>query len=366
MKEINTIIDSLKTLDPTEPLALATVVRVEGSSYRRTGARMLVTSAGRYCGGISGGCLEGDALRHAQKAILNDQSSVVTYDTTQDDAHQIGVGLGCNGIIDVLISPVNRNAAHDSMHLLESIRNTRVPRILCTVTGVNISSELLGQAFLLNDNLEMPSLLPESIHQSLRADIGSVIQGGSSATRTYSAGPLELRIFIELILPAQHLVLFGGNYDVYPLLRVGKELGWMLTVVTNIHKADKELFRLADQVVHSKPVGPVMTDEYTAAVLMAHDLETDLANLEMLLPGNLMYIGMLGPRKRAEKIFQRLAEQGRVLTPSDRNRIHAPAGLDIGAVSPEEIAVSIVAEIRAAAAKRNGQSLKWREGSIHA
>src|SRR5581483_11420513 len=110
MKEIRTIIAAWRSLDLTRTkAALATVVRVEGSSYRRTGARMLVLDNGNYLGGISGGCLEGDALRRAQKAIAQNKPSIVTYDTTQDDGAQIGVGLGCNGIIDVLFTPLSND-----------------------------------------------------------------------------------------------------------------------------------------------------------------------------------------------------------------------------------------------------------------
>src|SRR4029078_10413949 len=110
MKEIKSIIHAYNTIDFSHTkAALATVARVEGSSYRRTGARMLVLDNGTYLGGISGGCLEGDALRRAQKSIASNKTSVVTYDTTKDDDHQIGVGLGCNGIIDVMFTPLKVN-----------------------------------------------------------------------------------------------------------------------------------------------------------------------------------------------------------------------------------------------------------------
>ena len=111
MKEIKSILKAYQNLDhSTTRAALATVVRVEGSSYRRTGARMLVMDDGTWVGGISGGCLEGDALKRARLAIAKTQASLVTYDTTEDDAHQIGVGLGCNGIIDVLLAPIEPGA----------------------------------------------------------------------------------------------------------------------------------------------------------------------------------------------------------------------------------------------------------------
>ena len=149
MKEIRSIIQAYKGIDFTKTrAALATVARVEGSSYRRAGARMLVLDDGTYTGGISGGCLEGDALRRAQKAIAQNKPSVVTYDTTQDDNHQIGVGLGCNGIIDVLFTPL-QPAAENTVTLLDRVADTRVPRVLATVLRSDNPIEWTGVSVLL-------------------------------------------------------------------------------------------------------------------------------------------------------------------------------------------------------------------------
>src|SRR5581483_1756763 len=126
MKEIRTIIAAWRSLDLTRTkAALATVVRVEGSSYRRAGARMLVLDNGTYLGGISGGCLEGDALRRAQKGIALQRPSVITYDTTQDDDYQVGVGLGCQGIIDVLFTPLQPDGPGSPLSLLAGLTDIR-------------------------------------------------------------------------------------------------------------------------------------------------------------------------------------------------------------------------------------------------
>src|SRR6185295_13527911 len=131
MKEIQSILNAYSQIDFSRTAAaLATVVRVEGSSYRRTGARMLVLDNGTYLGGISGGCLEGDALRRAQKAIASDKASLVTYDTTNDDDHQVGVGLGCNGIIDVMFTPLKANDENNPVNILSVLPGTRVPRVV--------------------------------------------------------------------------------------------------------------------------------------------------------------------------------------------------------------------------------------------
>src|SRR5580704_12433258 len=139
MKEIKAIINAYDSVDKnTTRAALATVVRVEGSSYRRTGARMLVTDDGVWVGGISGGCLEGDALKRARLAIAKSESSLVTYDTTEDDAYQIGVGLGCNGIIDVLFTPLDFHNKNNPVEVLKScVAANRQAHILVTITGLD-------------------------------------------------------------------------------------------------------------------------------------------------------------------------------------------------------------------------------------
>src|ERR1700722_13877534 len=138
MKEIKAIIHAYDLLDKNTPrAALATVVRVEGSSYRRTGARMLVTDDGIWVGGISGGCLEGDALKRARLAISKLEPSLITYDTTEEDAYQIGVGLGCNGIIDVLFTPLDFNNKNNPVELLKScLASRRQTHLLLTIIGL--------------------------------------------------------------------------------------------------------------------------------------------------------------------------------------------------------------------------------------
>lgn len=365
MKEIRSILNAYQQLDHSvERAALATVARVEGSSYRRTGARMLVLDSGRFFGGISGGCLEGDALRRAQKAIAFNAPSVITYDTTQEDGHQVGVGLGCNGIIDVLITPLDPQDPNNAVLLLSSILDTRVPTVVLSITGG--PAEWLGKVFLYSDRETFLDSFPiASVRRELQQDIDLALASETSAGKTYAMGDSTLSVFIEVILPVQRLNVFGGNYDIYPLIRIAKELGWEVTAVCNLQKADRLLFNLADHLVSSKSEQPVYTDRFTANVLMAHDLQTDLRNFKQLLEGPFGYIGLLGPRKRAQKMFDALEAEGRPLTEVERSRIYAPAGLDIGAATPEEIGLSIIAEIRAHFAGRQGQSLRLREGTIY-
>jgi xanthine dehydrogenase accessory factor len=361
MKEIQSIIKAYHQIDFEQHKAsLATVVRVEGSSYRRTGARMLVLDNGTYLGGISGGCLEGDALRRAQKAIANDRASVVTYDTTKEDGHQIGVGLGCNGIIDVLFSPLKKIQNIDNqVTVLEKIVHTRSLRILVTITE---SDDFLGQTFLYENDEQFLSFFPiKKIAHSVLSDLKETLQKKQSVAKKYD----ENSVFIELITPTPNIILYGGNYDIHPLVQAIKALGWNATVVMNSAKADKSLYALGAKIIHHKSEIQVQIDPYSAVVLMSHDYKTDFENFQKILTSPTPYIGLLGPKKRGQKMFDALIELKTPIKEADFTRIFSPAGLDIGAQTPEEIALAILAEIKMVFAKRNGQSLKYREGTIY-
>ena len=359
MKEIKAILKAYDQLRGPQKAALATVVRVEGSSYRRTGARMLVLEDGNWIGGISGGCLEGDALRKAKLAMFQDKPSLVTYDTTDEDAQQIGVGLGCNGIIDVLIAPLD-NEPGNPLDILRQCTDERQPRILLTVVQNDGGPEAFHPGRMLQAE-QLPTGLPV---EELLADIEHVKARQKSVSRRYTL-PFggQLSIFIEFLPPTLRLLLFGGNYDVFPMAQLGKDLGRHITVYANPHKLSRAIFQQADEV---KPKdAPVEIDDYTACILMAHDYKTDLNNLRRLLSTDAPYIGLLGPRQRTDKMLDELAAEGVALSERDHKRLHSPVGLDIGAFSPEEIALSVLAEIRAYFSGREGGFLKLRRGAIH-
>ncbi|MFC0182861.1 XdhC and CoxI family protein [Pseudarcicella hirudinis] len=368
MKEIKSIIEAYQKIDfSNNKAALATVVRVEGSSYRRAGARMLVSDSGEWIGGISGGCLEGDALKKARLAMINGKASLVTYDTRDDDPYQIGVGLGCNGIIDVLLNPLDVENPNNAVSILKDCQNSRTPNTILTVTSLKgeVPGVSLGDSFHFNNEQGLSEIFTEDeLKNPLLAEIRHCQSTGKSQIRDFTLSDgTQLSIFIEIILPQIHLILFGGNYDIYPFVRLAREVGWKVSVVCNPLKVHRMLFELADAVLPKD--ASIETDDYTVAVLMAHDYETDLRNLKYLLKGNIPYIGMLGPRKRTDKMFAALAEENNPVKEEDEERIFSPVGLDIGASTPEEIAISIIAEIRMHFANREGGRLKYRNKPIY-
>ncbi len=370
MKEIKAIIGAYDKMNKsTTQAALATVVGVEGSSYRRAGARMLVMDDGVWVGGISGGCLEGDALNRARLAITKSESSLITYDTSEDDAHQIGVGLGCNGIIDVLFTPLDFGNKNNPVEILKSCTQaTRQTQILITVTRAQgkRTDPRPGEVIQYNNRESLNIFGDAGLEKQIGEKIAEQIESGISALQHFeSADGRQLSIFIEILPPEIHLILMGHQYDVYPLARLIKEMGWRTTVVSNPLKVNPKILTTVDKVCGYDQMNDIAIDKYTAILLMSHDYKTDKVNLPKALGTGVCYVGMLGPKLRSEKIFRELEQEGKPVTNDDKERIYAPAGLDIGALSPEEIGLSLIAEIRAVFSKRGGSFLRLRQETIH-
>ncbi len=189
MKEIKSILKAYQHVDhATTRAALATVVRVEGSSYRRTGARMLVMDNGTWVGGISGGCLEGDALKRARLAIAKTQASLVTYDTTNDDEHQIGVGLGCNGIIDVLLAPIEPGDPNSPLAILESVvSDRRQTNVLLTITKLDgeLNGLRAGNIIRYENRQSLLDLGAETLIEATEQALQRVIQESKSSALAF-------------------------------------------------------------------------------------------------------------------------------------------------------------------------------------
>lgn len=368
MKEIKAIIKAYEAIEPGIHAALATVVRVEGSSYRRTGARMLVLDNGSWTGGISGGCLEGDALKRARLAINSSRPTLITYDTTEDDPHQIGVGLGCNGIIDVLFTPLDLNDANNPVETLKSCTaNGRDTHTLITITNVEGKWNHIQRGDVIRytgpDNLS--KLFSDDLAREINDRIHLQMSEAKSAPAQFNSADRRLELFIEILPPEIHIVLMGHQYDIYPMSRLLKELDWRVSVCGDVMKINPLVLAHTDVIVAPAGLSDLTIDEHTAVVLMSHDYKTDKKNLSRVLATSASFIGMLGPRVRSERIWRELEEEGSAISQADMDRIHAPVGLDIGSVTPEEIALSMAAGVKAAFAKRNGAFLKFRDTPIH-
>jgi len=360
MKEIN---DILKAYEKAEKLnlrsALATVVRVEGSSYRRPGARMLVTEDGLLTGAISGGCLEGDALKKALSAIHQQENKLVTYDTTDEDDAKFGVQLGCNGIVHILFEPIKSDDALHPIHLLKTLLGKREDAVVVTLFAIAEKNQL-GTSLIYRKG-EIKGKVPAAIEIALKADAQYILSHKISEFKKYK----EIDAFIEFISPPIALVIAGAGNDAQPLAAIAYLLGWQVTVADGrpTH-ASQQRFPHADNVWIAKPaqlLPQLVIDTQTAVVLMTHNYNYDLELLRLLLATDAPYIGTLGPKKKLIRMLDEL----NVNTEENMQRIHGPIGLAIGAETAEEIAVSIVAEIKSALSGASGISLKDKEGSIH-
>ncbi len=346
--------------------ALATVVLVDGSAYRRAGARMLITEDGQLTGAISGGCLEGDALRKARMVILQQEPLLVTYDTMDDDDAKLGVGLGCNGIIHILIEPIN-NGGINPITLLKAVISSRGYAVLVTIFSIEDrkapqpgSCLCLARGKTLLNGLET---LPYK--NELLEDAKNALDNQHSSVTAYEG----YTAFVECVKPLISLVVLGAGNDAIPLAKIASVLGWNITVVDgrpNYVSADR--FPSGNKLMVAKPgevLGNIEIDEWTAFVLMTHNYNYEIAFLKELLPLQASYIGILGPRKKLERMLEELEAGGMTITQRNLETIHGPVGLDIGSETSEEIALSIIAEIKAVFSSRNGRSLKYKTTVIH-
>lgn len=370
MKEIRDIIQAYdRAKENGKRTALATVVHVEGSSYRRPGARMLIEDDGQLTGAISGGCLEGDALRKALLVITDRRSKLVTYDTMDDDDAKFGVGLGCNGIIQVLIEPINDNDPNNPIQYLKSIDQQRQTSVLVTLFSLkNKKDTQQGTCLLVKENgdiLDQTKILKDI----LIADASEAMASKVSSFKNYISHEHDITAFIEVIKPPVSVIIVGAGNDVMPVVEMADVLGWEATVIDGrANLAKKERFVSACSVLVAKPekaLEQITIDEFTVFLLMTHNYNYDKAMLAQLLQRNVTYIGMLGPKKKRERILNELKDEGLSFSDDQLSILHSPVGLDIGAETSEEIALSILSEIKALFAKKDLQSLRKIKEVIH-
>ncbi len=372
MKETRSIIAAFKASQLTgKKAALVTLVHVEGSSYRRPGARMLVTDDGEMTGAISGGCLEGDALRKALLVLSQQQSRLVTYDTSDEDDATIGVQLGCAGIIQVLMEPIQADVEGNPVALLEKASSKRQSFVLVTGFSLNDKKRAqTGTCLVVEQNGTISGNLPDELLRSaILEDVSIAFTQKKSAFRTYETNGNRITAFIEFVPPAISLVIVGAGNDVMPVAAIADTLGWDCRVIDGRPAlAKQERFLTACQVIVTRPehaLAQIAIDDHTVFVLMTHNYNYDLAMLKALIQTDINYIGILGPRKKLERMLNDLALAGITPTEIQLGKLYGPVGLDIGAETAEEIALSVISEIKAVFAGKDGQSLRNRQNMIH-
>ena len=361
MKEIKDIVTAFdNAVREGKKMALATVVHVEGSSYRRPGARMLVTEDGQLTGAISGGCLEGDALRKALLAITQGKNKLVIYDTSDEDDAKLGIQLGCNGIVSILFEPIDLAIPRNPIHILRSVIIKR--KIAVLICGFSLNNED-------HPGTLDPDNLPGTLKEELNTISKEVLANGNSIHTEVRIGQSRQHFFVAYYQPPISLIIVGAGNDALPLAVMSYMIGWTVAVVDGRSShATLQRFSQADTLLVGKPrdvIGQLILEERTAVVLMTHNYNYDLEMLEMLADKPVSYIGLLGPASKRNRMLMELEQKGIDLLETSFQKIYGPTGLDLGAETAEEIAVSIVSEIMSVMMQKDPIHLRQKQTAIH-
>src|SRR6267378_7475429 len=319
MNELDAVLKAVETAQATgRRVALASVVAVTGSSYRRPGARMLVTQDGQTTGGVSGGCLESDVMLRAAAAIEDGKVTLASYDTIADDDVDLGMGLGCRGVIHVLIEPLPAVTRVHYLEQLETLRRAHEHAVLATVWRASGRGDGRAGNRLLHDSggIRWTDIAEPQLARAIAADAAEVLETRRSMTMAYEVPAGTADVLLEYLPPPVPLVVFGGGPAAVPPVRLAKTLGWHVTVVDpRPRAASRDRFPEADAVIRCGPeevLDLVPLASHSIAVVMTHNYHRDLSLLEVLLPSSVRYLGLLGPKARAERLLHDLSLAGYV------------------------------------------------------
>ena len=321
-----------------ESIALATVIQTWGSSPRRAGARMALTPGGKITGSVSGGCVEGAVFEAGVEVLKSKRPQLLHFGVADETAWE--VGLACGGSIDIFVKPLDT----EFFPALRSVLQEEQPAVLATV--VRGPEELLGCELLVREDEKVTGSLNDKLDSQVLALAKEVLARGESRRATLE----DVEVFLEEILPPPTLVAVGGVHITVALMTLAKALGYRTVVVD-----PRSAFGSADRFPHVDRLLTLWPEEAfqqipitrsTAIAMLTHDPKLDDPALKIALPSQAFYVGALGSRTTQAKRRQRLLEEG--LSEAQLNRLHGPIGLDLGAGTPEEIAMSIMAEIVAA------------------
>ncbi len=365
------ILDRLLSMcDSGNDAAIALLVRIEGSAYRRPGAKLLVGSDGSSLGSISGGCLEED-VRQVALGVMSDRApQELRYKTGSDDETVWGLGLGCNGVVDLFVYPAaaEMDAVAAQQRLFQGNEAFSVATIIAPPTeATGADRTIIVAAGEIVAGTSGDSDIDAKIKDlaSPRCDArgasGDYGHSGGGATGLYSIG--ATKFFLEVHRPPPNLLVFGAGDDAIPLVRLAADVGFRVVVVD--HRTaylSEDRFPDAWRFVHARDSASAPNlpcDENCLAVVKTHSLLRDGDWVRSLVAIPLRYVGLLGPRDRRQEILGELSEEeGRFL--------YGPVGLDLGAEGPEQVALSVVAELLAVISGRVPGHLRDATGSIHA
>lgn len=363
MKDLQNILRRANQLNAQHtPYILATVVQTEGSAYRGPGTRMLIESLAESTGSISGGCLEGDVRQQAVQLLETGKPQLLHYDYTGEDDFLWGTGMGCSGVMRVLLerSPTPAIAALQASAI--DGKSSLLATVFCAKDSIHASA---GQyLYLDHSGAENGDISAAALREKIRRDLRDMAMRQSLVRQTQSAPHYyedeRAWVLLESLEPPTSLVLFGAGYDAEPIVHMATALGWRISLVDHrLPYARDERFPGAERVWLAPsgqwPDGLALPPG-SAALVMSHNYLQDQAMLRVLLRQPLGYLGLLGPRQRSQRLVEELAREG--IVAAHPERFYAPLGLDLNAQTPEEIALAAIAEIQAVLSERGGNSLR--------
>jgi xanthine dehydrogenase accessory factor len=339
-----------------EPAAIATVVRVKGSAYRREGTQMFVRQDGTYECALSGGCLEPTVAEAAARVIATGEAAIVTYDLADDSLW--GLGIGCSGAVDIRIERIENDAL--SNFWLAVLERGEAAVLVTPLSGVS------GRMVVTGSGEVTGGLSDVAVQQAAIARARARLEARYPQSGPEQIGQAEL--FYEITTPPPNLVIFGAGHDAAPVAQLAWTLGFSVTVV-DVRQAFLTAERFGGAALvcahFSQFAERVTLDRGSFALIMNHHVERDQESLRFSLESDAAYIGVLGPRARYDKLRAGLAEQGYVPDPSKAARVRSPVGLSLGAETPQEVAVSILGELLAIRRGFDGGFLSGSIGSLH-
>lgn len=327
--------------DSGEPLVLATVVDTEGSTYSKSGERMLVDRDGIYRGLLSGGCLEGDLAIRAAQTIESGVNAIVEYDFRDEDDEIFGLGAGCLGCLRILLQPLGPANHYEPFASIAAVLRSDTSAVLVTAleetAGVSI-----GDAALIRDDGEHS--LGWTVTAGCRDIAASVADVRRSAVRSVAVGGSRIAVHFAYLEPPPRFLVLGAGPDAQPVLDIAGTLGWRCTVYDHRPAYIAALTGPAEKLCAAAEALPdrVPLAAFDRAIIMSHHLATDRTYLRHLAETDMNYIGLLGPPSRKQRLFEDLGDDAHRL----EHRVRGPAGLNFGARGPAVIALSIIAEIQ--------------------
>jgi xanthine/CO dehydrogenase XdhC/CoxF family maturation factor len=360
--QFNQLLDTYQLFQATQPdFVLATIIETMGSTYQKAGARMLMTREGELTGLLGGGCFEADLSKLAESIFEDKQSKIVFYDMRSPDDEIWGLGLGCNGAVRILLQYLSTENDFSPMNHIAKANQYFQTGVLATICKSNHKDYPVDQSLFFPDTKQHFINDQHGIHSALAR---RVLLKDEAELAEYKINQKQVTVFYDLLKPAQRLLVLGAGPDALPVIQFAKSLGWHVTLVDHRPAYIKpERFPSVDQLLNIMPVelnASLELDHFDALVIMTHSIDYDQRYLKVIAESRIPYIGLLGPANRRDRLLESIGQQAEKIN----DRVYGPTGLDIGACTPQEIGLSIMAEIQAVLANKDGRHLSQKDQSI--